>query len=183
MTDLAVIAVIAVFAGLGYWTGLIRRVIGFIAVYVAFIAATQAAPTAANVILQAEPNWAVPDALMLGYFVIVVIVLLVVEVMASFYHGRLQIAAIVLDRASGAVVGGLTALLAVTAALYLLVGGSQPPEGSPDGAQIQILDSIRHASLAPALIRTAGQPAVLLFGPVIPAAPGSYFNGQGARPQ
>jgi uncharacterized membrane protein required for colicin V production len=183
MTDLAIVLLVVVYAGLGYWTGLIRRVIGFVAVYIGFLAATQAAPTAANVILQAQPGWAVPDALTLGYFGIVVLLTVVIEVMASFYHARLQLAALVLNNASGAIVGALTALMAVSVALYLLLAGAQPIEGSPDSAQIQTLDNIRKAVLAPALVRTLGRPAVILFGPVIPAAPAAFYNGQGARAQ
>ena len=183
MTDLAIIVVILGFAVLGYWTGLIRRVIGFVATYIAFLAATQAAPTAANVILQAQPGWAVPDALILGYFLIVILILLIFDVMATFYHARVQLAAIIVDRATGALVGFATGLMAVTVVLYLLLGGSQPPQGSPDGTQIQIRDGIRKATLAPALLRAIGQPAVILYQPVIPIDPGSYFNGQGSRPQ
>jgi uncharacterized membrane protein required for colicin V production len=183
MTDISILVLVVLYAGLGYWTGLIRRIIGFVAVYVGFLAATNASPTAANVILQAQPSWAVPDALTLGYFGLAVLVVVVVEVMASFYHARLQLAAMVLDKPSGAVVGTVTALMALAVSFYLLLGAAQPPQGSPDGAQIQTLDSIRKAVLAPILVRALGQPAIILFGPVIPAAPGAYFNGQGARPQ
>jgi uncharacterized membrane protein required for colicin V production len=181
--DLAILALIVVYVALGYWTGVIRRVIGFIAVYVAYLGATNAAPTAANVILQAFPSWAVPDAITLGYFLLVVLIIVVVEVLASFMHGRLQVAAILFDKSTGAVVGGLTALFGVTVALYLLLGGTQPPSGSPDGAQIQTQDAIRKAVLAPTLLRGIGRPAVLLFFPVIPVDPNTYFNGQGPRPQ
>lgn len=183
MIDLAILALLVVYAALGYWTGVIRRVVGLVAVYVGFLGATNSAPTAANVILQSAPNWAVPDALTLGYFLVLVIIVVVVEVMATFVHNRLQVAAILFDRSTGALVGFLTALVGVTVALYLLLGGTQPPSGSPDGAQIQTQDTIRKAVLAPALLRTIGRPAVLFFYPVIPADPNTYFNGQGARPQ
>jgi uncharacterized membrane protein required for colicin V production len=181
--DLAILALIAVYAALGYWTGVIRRIVGFVALYVGFLAATNTAPTAANVIIQAFPGWSVPDALTLGYFLLLVLVIVVVEVLATFVNKRLQVAAILFDRPTGALVGGLTALLGVTVALYLLLGGTQPPSGSPDGAQIQTQDTIRRAVLAPALLRGIGRPAVLLFFPVIPTDPNTYFNGQGPRAQ
>jgi len=181
--DLAILVLIAAYAALGYGTGVIRRLVGLVAVYVAFLGATNAAPTAANVVLQVFPGWAVPDALAAGYFALVVIIIVVIEVMAAFVHNRLQIAAILFDRLTGAIVGGLTALFGVTVALYLLLGGTQPPSGSPDGAQIQTQDSIRTSVLAPALLRGIGRPAVLLFYPVIPIDPNTYFNGQGPRPQ
>jgi uncharacterized membrane protein required for colicin V production len=181
--DLGILVLIAAYAAFGYWTGVIRRVVGFVALYVGYLGATNAAPTAANVILQALPGWAVPDALVLGYFVLVVLIVLVIEVLASFIHSRLQVAAILFDRSTGALVGGLTALFGVTIALYLLLGGAQPVTGSPDGAQIQTQDTIRKAVLAPALVRGLGRPAIILFSPVIPVDPNTYFNGQGPRPQ
>ena len=183
MIDLAIVALIVLYAGLGYWTGVIRRVIGFVAVYVGFLAATNAAPTAANVILQGLAGWQVPDAITAGFFLLLLIVVVVIEVMATFIHSRLQIAAILFDRSTGALVGALTAIFAVTVSLYLLVGGAQPPEGSPTGNQIAQLDAIRHAVLAPALIRGLGRPAIVLFFPVIPTDPNTYFNGQGPRAQ
>ena len=183
MTDLALIALVLLYAVLGYMTGLIRRVIGVATLYLAFLAATQIAPTSANVVLQALPGWAVPDALLLGYFIVVVIVIVIVEVMASFYHSRLQLATLAFDRATGTVIGALTGLFGGTVVLFLLLGATQPTQGSPDGAQIQIHDAIRKAVLAPALLQTLGPPAAILFGPVIPAAPGAFFNGQEARLQ
>ncbi len=183
MTDLVIIGLIVVYAGLGYWTGVIRRVIGFAALYLGFFAATASAPTAASVVLQALPSWAVPDALMLGYFLVVAIILVVVEVMASFYHGHLQLAAVLVDRGSGAVVGVATALVGASLTLTLLLGASQPVEGSPDGAQISVHDAIRKAVLGPPLSDSLGSIAKLVFAPVIPRDPATYFNGQEARIQ
>ena len=183
MTDLVIIGLVVVYAALGYWTGVIRRVIGFAALYLGFFAATQSSPTAASVVLQAFPGWAVPDALMLGYFGVVVIVLLVVEVVASFYHGHLQLAAVLVDRGTGAIVGALTALVGASLTLGLLLGASQPVQGSPDGAQIQIHDAIRKSATGPALISSVGPVARLIFALVIPNDPPTYFNGQEARLQ
>ena len=183
MTDLAIIGVVVLYTVLGYWTGIIRRVIGFAALYLGFFAATSSAPTAANVVLQALPGWAVPDALMLGFFLVVAIILVIVEVFAGFWHGQLQLAAILVDRGSGAVLGALTALLGATVAMSLLVGASQPVQGSPDGAQIQIHDAITKSVLGPALINSLGKAAKVLFLPVIPDDPATYFNGQEARLQ
>ena len=183
MTDLAIIGLVVIYLGLGYWTGIIRRVIGFAAVYLGFFAATQSAPTAASVVLQVVPNWAVADALMLGYFMVVVLIIVLVEVLATFYHGSLQLAAVVVDRGSGAILGVVTALLGAALALTLLVGASQPDQGSPDGAQIQIHDAITTSVLGPAVIGSLGKLARLVFLPVIPNDPATYFNAQQARLQ
>jgi uncharacterized membrane protein required for colicin V production len=181
--DLAIIALVVLYAALGYWTGIIRRVIGFVALYLGFFAATQSAATAASVVLQAYPGWAVPDALILGYFLVVVIVLVVVDVLASLWHGQLQLAAVLVDRGSGALVGALTALVGASLTLSLLLGASQPVQGSPDGAQIQIHDSIRTSVLGPVLVNSIGPAARLIFALVIPNDPATYFNSQEARLQ
>jgi uncharacterized membrane protein required for colicin V production len=183
VTDLAIIGLIVVYLVLGYWTGIIRRVIGFAAVYLAFFSATQSAPTAASVVLQVFPTWAVSDALMLGYFLVVALLIILVEVLATFYHGSLQLAAVVVDRGSGAVLGVLTALLGGALALSLLLAATQPEQGSPDGAQIQIHDAINKSVLGPALIGTFGKLAKQVFLPVIPNDPPTYFNAQQARIQ
>jgi uncharacterized membrane protein required for colicin V production len=181
--DLAIIAVVVLYAALGYWTGTIRRVIGMVALYLAFFAATQSAPTAASVVLQAFPDWAVPDALMLGYFMVVAIVLVIVDVLASLWHSQLQLAAVVVDRGSGAVLGAITALVGMSLTMSLLLGASQPVEGSPDGAQIQIHDAIRRSVLGPALVSSFGPAAKLIFAPVVPKDPATFFNAQEARLQ
>ena len=183
MIDLAIIAVVVLYAALGYWTGIIRRVIGFVALYLGFFAATQSAPTAASVVLQVFPDWAVPDALILGYFGVVVIDLIIVDVLASLWHGQLQLAAVVVDRGSGAVVGALTALVGISLTAGLLLGASQPVQGSPDGAQIQIHDAIRKSLLGPALVSSIGPAAKLIFALVIPNDPATFFNAQEARLQ
>jgi uncharacterized membrane protein required for colicin V production len=183
MTDLAILGAIVLYAALGYWTGIIRRVIGFAALYLGFFAATSTAPTAASVVLQAVPSWAVPDALTLGYFLVVLITLVVVEVLASFWHNQLQLAAILVDRGTGAAVGALTALVGLTVALSLLLGASQPVQGSPDGAQIQTHDMISKSVLGPALAGSLGPAVKLIFLPVIPNDPPTFFNAQEARIQ
>lgn len=183
MIDLAIIGLVVLYAALGYWTGIIRRVIGFAALYLGFLAATQSAPTAASVVLQVYSGWNAADALMLGYFLVVAIVLVVVDVLASLWHGQLQLAAMLVDRGSGAVVGALTALVGISLTLGLLLGAAQPVQGSPDGAQIQIHDSIRTSVLGPAVVNSVWPAARLIFALVIPNDPATYFNSQEARLQ
>ena len=114
---------------------------------------------------------------------VVSLVIVVVEVVASLWHRQLQLAAVLVDKGSGAVVGGITALLGATLALSLLLGATQPVEGSPDGAQIQVRDAIRKSVLGPALVSALGPVAKLIFYPAIPNDPATYFNGQEARIQ
>ena len=183
MTDIAIIAVALVFFGLGYWTGVVRRAIGVIGLFLAFFAATASGPTAANVVLQFYPTMTVSDAFMLGYFVVVVLVLAIVEVLASFYHGHLQLAAILVDKGSGAIVGAITALVGASVALWLLQGASMPTQGSPDGAQIQVHDAISKSVLGPIMVGPVASVTKIIFSPVIPNAPQTYFNAQQAQVQ
>jgi uncharacterized membrane protein required for colicin V production len=183
VTDVAIVLLIVAYAALGYWTGAIRRVVGLAALYLGFLAATASAPTAANVVLQVYPGWTVSDALMLGYFLVIAIILVLVEVLGGLYHAHIQLAAVLADRASGAVLGALTAVVGLSLGFMLLVGASQPVQGSPDGAQIQIHDAITKSAFGPTLVGPIGRIARPVFAPVIPADSASYFNGQAARLQ
>lgn len=182
MTDILILVVILGYAVFGYLTGLVRRVVGFLAVYLGYFIATSIDPTTANVTLQAVA-WTVSDALIAGYFAVVVAVIVVVELFATLYHRQIQIAAVVLDRLTGLVIGAATGALGAAVALTLLAGAAQPTEGSPDGAQIQIGDAIRKSAVAQAVLTTIGKTSATIFAPAIPASPGSYFSGQEAHNQ
>ncbi|GAC1617946.1 MAG: hypothetical protein NVS9B1_27230 [Candidatus Dormibacteraceae bacterium] len=183
MTDFVIVALVIGYAGLGFMTGLVRRVIGLLALYIGFLAATTVDPTAASVLLQIEPSWTIPDALIAGFFLVLFIVAGVVEIFAAFYHRHLQLAPVIWDRPSAVGFGLLTGLFAATVISGLLLGAGQPEQSSPDGAQIQIHDSIRKSPLATVLIAGLGPAAKLIFAPVIPDRPGVFFEGQEARVQ
>lgn len=182
MTDILILAVIVGYAIFGYLTGLVRRVVGFLGLYLGYFIATSIDPTAANVTLQAV-SWTVSDALIAGYFGVMIAVVLVVELFGTLYHRQIQIAAVVLDRLTGMVIGVATGVLGAAVALTLLAGAAQPTEGSPDGAQIQIGDAIRKSAVAQIMLTTLGKTATVIFAPAIPASPGAYFSGQEARNQ
>ena len=184
MTDIIVVAVVAAYAVLGYFSGLVRRMIGVIGLFVGFGVATAMTPLASNVWLQANPSWSIPDSRMLIYVVIMVFLVIVVEGFAVAYHSKLQISFVLLDKASGVIVGAVVALLAITTLLYLLFAASVPIGSAPDGPQIQVNTAIRTDSrLAPALFRSVGPFSVILFRPVTPLDPGPYFSGQESRLQ
>lgn len=180
MIDVAIVLIVLAYAALGWFGGVIRRVIGFVALYLAFLGATQTAPTAANVILQAKPDWTVSNALIAGFFLIFGALLLVVELLAAISHRRLQLATIAFDRPSGLALGVVTAVAGLSITIFLLAGAAQPDAGSPDGAQIEIGDAIRHSLFAPVL-KTVERPSRVVFGAAIPVAPNVFFSGQEAR--
>ena len=178
MIALVIIVITLLYFGLGYWTGIVRRAIGVIGLFLAFFVATASGPTAATVVLQVYPTMTLPDAFMLGYFVVVAGVLVIVEVLASFYHGQVQLSAILVDKGSGAVVGAISALVGISVAPWLLLGASLPRQGSPDGTQIQVHDAITRSILAPLLAGPVAAVTKVVFSPVIPNDPESYFNAQ-----
>ena len=182
MIDILIVAVVLVYAVLGYFSGLVRRVIGLVGLFAGFGLATAMTPLASNVWMQAYPTWSIPDARMLIYIVILVFFIVVVEGFAAAYRSTLQISFVLFDKASGVALGALGALLAVTVALYLLFAASLPTGSAPDGAQIQVNTAIKtNSALAPRLFNSVGGFAVIFFRPVTPVDPSAFFNGQESK--
>ena len=184
MTDIIIVAAVVVYTVIGYFSGLVRRVIGTVGLFAGFAVATAMTPLAASVWIQAFPSWSLPDARMLVYVVILVFIIAVIEGFAAAYRSKLQFSFVLLDRASGAIVGALAGISAVTVVLYLLFAASVPSGAAPDGAQIQVSNAIRlHSALAPRLFKSIGGFAVILYRPVTPVDPAAYFNGQETKLQ
>lgn len=177
MIDIGVVAFLVLMGIYGYFTGLIRRVIGFLAIYAGFFAATNAGYTMAPVVRQAYPSWSQEDALMLAYFGLVVLIFVVVEVLAAFIHTQVQLSLALWDKPSGAIISLITAILTVTVATALLLQATTPSGFvTPDSGQIAVREQIRGSALAPALVKAIGAPVLVIFAPVIPGSPGQYFN-------
>lgn len=178
MTDILVVLIVLAFGVLGYFSGLVRRVIGLMGLFAGFGAATAMTPLASSVWMQQFSSWSLPDTRILVFMVILVLVIIVIEAFAAAYNSKLQISFVILDKLTGTVLGAVAALLAVTAVLYLLFAASVPSTGAPDGAQIQISTAIKSDSvLAPRLLNAVGALAVITFRPVTPVDPSAYFNG------
>ena len=79
--DIVPIVLVIGYAALGVFSGLLRRVIGFIALYLAFVGATNMG-LQAGTILQQSSNLEIPDARIYGFFGIVIAVIVIVEVAA-----------------------------------------------------------------------------------------------------
>src|SRR5260370_4456242 len=95
---------------LGYFTGLIRGIISLVALYIAFVAATNMRLQAGG-ILQQTSTTSTPDARIYGFFGIVFVVLIVLDGAGQLAHSQIQLEAIVFNHVSGAVVGVLTCLI------------------------------------------------------------------------
>src|SRR6266566_4432949 len=76
--DAIPIILVIAYGVLGYFTGVLRRLIGLVALYVAFVAATNMGLSAGS-ILQQTSSVAVADSRIYGFFGIVFVVLLIID--------------------------------------------------------------------------------------------------------
>src|ERR1700681_4704144 len=102
--DVLPIVLLIVYAALGVFTGLLRRVIGLIALYLAVVGATNMGLQGGAILQQcAAPQ--IPDARIYGFFGIVIAVILIVEAAALLASSQIQVGALVFNRVLGVVVG------------------------------------------------------------------------------
>ena len=174
--DVVTILLIVGYGVLGFFTGVLRRLIGLVALYIAFVAATNMGLQAGG-ILQQSSSYSTPDARIYGFFGIVAAVLIVIDGAAQLAHSQIQIQAIVFNRVSGVIVGLLTALMLSVLVTYELQAAGNPIGGAQlDAVQQGIRDAINGSHVAVPLTRGIGKPIVSIFQPVLPADPQIYFG-------
>ena len=174
--DLLPVALIVVYAALGLFTGVLRRVIGLIALYIGCIAATGMGLQAANIIQQAS-TLETPDARIYGFFGLLVVVLLAVDGAAQLAHRQIQIEAIVWNRVSGVIVGAITAVLLSVVVTYELEAAGHPSgSGQLAGTQAQIRAAVDASRFAVPLVNSLGRPIIAIFQPALPFDPHQYFS-------
>ena len=174
--DLLPVLLIAVYGVGGYFTGVVRRVIGVVALYVGCWAATNMGLQAAG-ILQQSSNFETSDARIYGFFGLIIAVLLMVELATQLAHSQIQIPALVLNRTLGAIVGVITAVI-LSVILIFEFGAAANPFGGPqlDPLQQHLRDSIRGSAFAVPIVNRLSGPIVGLFQPVLPSDPQIYFG-------
>jgi hypothetical protein len=176
LLDLMPIVLVIGYTSLGFFTGLIRRAIGLVALWVAFLGATHLGLQAGGV-LQQSSGLEVPDSRIYGFFGIVVAVLLVVEGAGQLAHNQIQIPAIALNRVTGVIIGFATGVLLSVVITHELVFAGQPFGGGQlDALQARIRDTTNHSSIAVPLRNAIGSPIIDVFQPVLPADPQIYFG-------
>jgi uncharacterized membrane protein required for colicin V production len=174
--DLIPIVLIIGYAVLGYFTGVIRRLAGLVALYAAFVAATNIGLSAGS-IMQSSSAVATADSRIYGFFGLVFFVLIVVEGAGQLVHNQIQLQAIVFNRASGAVIGVLTAVVLSVLLTYELEAAANPVGGAQlDALQQNIRNAVNGSHLAVPLRRAIGKPIVSVFDPVLPANPQLFFG-------
>jgi uncharacterized membrane protein required for colicin V production len=174
--DLIPVVLLVLYAVLGYFSGAVRRLIGLVALYVAFWAATSMGLQAGG-ILQQSSNVEVSDGRILGFFGIVVAVLVIVEVATQLAHSQIQIPALSLNQSLGVIVGLLTAVLLSVVVIVELQAAANP-FGGPQLDQLQqhIRDSVNNSHFAVPIANKLNGPVIDIFRPVLPSDPQIYFG-------
>jgi uncharacterized membrane protein required for colicin V production len=164
------------YAVLGYFTGVLRRLISLLSLYVACIAATGMGLQAGGLIQQAT-GAETPDARIFGFFGILVVVLIGIDGAAQLAHKQIQIEAIVWNRLSGVIVGILTALLLSIVVVYELEAAASPSGGGEiAGAQAAIRDTVNSSKVVVPFVNLIDRPIIAVFQPVLPGDPHQYFS-------
>jgi uncharacterized membrane protein required for colicin V production len=160
----------------GFFTGVFRRLIGLVALYVAFLAATNMG-LQAGLILQQSSNFEVADARIYGFFGIAAAVLLIVEGATQLAHSSIQIPALVLNRSLGVIVGALTGGVLAVIVIYELGAAAHPIGGSQlDALELKIGDAYNGSHIAVPLVDLAKKPIINLFQPALPSDPQIFFS-------
>lgn len=174
--DLFPIVLVVAYGVGGYFSGLIRRAIGLLALFVACWAATNMGLQAGG-ILQQSSNYNTPDARVYGFFGILFGLLVIVEVATQIAHKQIQIPAIVLNRTLGTALGLVTAILLSVIAVYELGQAANPVGGGQLDQFEQSLRNSMHSSLFMAkLVNAVNPPIIAIFSPFLPADPQTYFG-------
>jgi hypothetical protein len=174
--DLLPIVLILVYAALGFLSGLLRRVIGLIGLYLAFFGATNMGLQAGG-ILQQSSTLETADARIYGFFGIVIAVVVIVEAAAQLASSQIQVGALVFNRALGVVIGVITAIaLLVLVTNELIAAGNPFGGGALDPLQQGIRDATQGSHLAVPLTHAIGKPIVTIFALALPGDPQIYFS-------
>jgi uncharacterized membrane protein required for colicin V production len=174
--DIIAILLIVAYGVGGFFTGVIRRLIGFIALYVGLLAGTNMGLQAGG-ILQTTSNFAVSDGRIYGFFGIVFGVLVLVEGATQLAHAQIQIPALALNRTFGAIAGLITAVFLVVVCVYELGAAANPFGGnSLDNLQLNIREAYNGSHVIVPIVGKVQKPIVELFQPALPGDSQIYFG-------
>ncbi|MDQ6876963.1 MAG: CvpA family protein [Candidatus Dormibacteraeota bacterium] len=174
--DVLPIVLLIVYVALGFVTGVLRRLIGLVALYLAFVGATNMGLQAGG-IMQQSSTLETPDARIYGFFGIVIVVIVIVEGAAQLASSQIQVGAVVFNRVLGVLIGALTAILLSVLITHELVAAGNPfGGGALDPLQQSIRTAVRGSQLAVPLANAVGKPIVTIFQPALPGDPQIYFS-------
>jgi uncharacterized membrane protein required for colicin V production len=181
--DLFPILLLIVYGVGGFFSGLIRRFIGLVALFIAVWAATNMGLQAGAILQQTSSVNEVSDGRIYGFFGMIVVILLLVEVATQIAHRQIQIQAVVLNRTLGTALGLLTAILLSVVVVYELGAAANPIGGSElDPLQLNIRDAVQHSLFMVKLVNATDRPIIALFQPLLPGDPQIYFGPNPVNP-
>lgn len=174
--DYLFISLFIVYTAGGFFTGVIRRLIGLVAMYLALLAATNMGLQAGGILGQSS-NFNVADGRIFGFFGILVVILVIVEAATQLAHSQIQIPALLFNNALGSVVGFITAVLLSVVVVYELGAAGNPFGGSQlDPVQQRIRDGYNQSRIAVPIVHQIQKPIITLFNPALPPDPQIYFG-------
>ena len=160
----------------GFFSGLIRRFIGLVALFIALWAATSMG-LQAGAILQQTSSFEVADGRIYGFFGIILFVLVIVEAASQLAHSQIQIQAVILNRTFGTALGVLTAILLSVVVVYEFGAAANPVGGAQlDSVQVNIRDAVRNSAFMVKIVNAIDRPILALFSPLLPTDPQIYFG-------
>ena len=160
---------------MGYYSGLIRRVIGLLTIYGAFLAATNLNTGVAQLILNFQPFTASADSRLFAYFGVMAVVIVAVEGLAAGYHDRLQIAVVLLNRFTGLLIGLVTGVLLAGFGVYVLNGYANATGGTLSDNQVKTRSAYTTSAFVPVVLSLV-RPVRPLFSVALPVEPQTFFN-------
>jgi len=174
--DVLPIALVIVYGALGLVTGALRRLVGLVALYLAFVGATNMGLQAGG-LLQQSSSVETADSRIYGFFGIVIAVIVIIEGAAQLVGSQIQGGAIVFNRALGVVIGVVTAIVLSVLLTYELEAAGNPfGGGALDSQQLQIRDQVQGSRIAVPLVSAIGKPILTIFQLALPADPQIYFS-------
>jgi Colicin V production protein len=174
--DALPIVLVLAYGALGFFTGVLRRLIGLIALYLAFVGATNMGLQAGG-ILQQSSTLETPDARIYGFFGIVIAIIVIFEGAAQLANSQIQIGPIVFNRVLGAVLGVATAILLSVLVTYELEGAGNPFGGGQlDSLQLSIRSTVQGSHISVPLVSAIGKPIVAVFQIALPGDAQIYFS-------
>jgi Colicin V production protein len=174
--DVMLIVLVIAYVALGLFTGVVRRFIGLIALYLAFVGATNMGLQAGG-ILQQSSNLETPDARIYGFFGIVIAVIVIVEGAAQLASSQIQVGAVVFNRVLGVAMGLLTAILLSVLMTHELTAAAKPfGGGALDQFQLKIRGAVQGSHIAVPMTSAIGKPIVTIFQLALPGDPQIYFS-------
>jgi hypothetical protein len=175
--DALPIVLVIVYGVLGLFTGVVRRLIGLVAVYLAFVGATNMGLQAGGIMQQQSSNLEIPDGRIYGFFGIAIAVIVIVEVAAQLASSQIQIGALVFNRVLGLILGLATAVLLTVVVTHELQAAGNPfGGGALDPLQSEIRSGIQGSHIAVPMVSAFGKPIVSIFHLALPSDPQIYFS-------